>query len=110
MSRMSDFDIQIRNMNINPEIVDLEKVQEYQEVYWQETGGILTTIEAIEHMYSYTSYQGVNIQKCTCIKQCTCFDEYQDDKYTHTARKDWERSIYEQCDREDREDMNRGIL
>lgn len=88
MGHMKDLYIQIRNMGINPEIVDLEKVQDYQALYWQETGGILSTVEAIEHMYGYTD---------------------EDAKYTHTARKDWERSVYEQCDREDREEMSRGI-
>jgi len=57
MSHMSNLDIQIRQMGINPEVVELEKVHAYQELYWIETGLILTTIEAVEHMYSYTPYQ-----------------------------------------------------
>ena len=57
MSRMNDLDIQIRNMGIDPENVELDKVYQYQELYWQETGGVLSTVEAVEHMYSYIPYQ-----------------------------------------------------
>jgi hypothetical protein len=38
------------------------------------------------------------------MKEC---DEREIEKYEEIARRDWERRIYEECDREDREECNK---